>query len=799
MFLISNVQLPICNYRAYLKIAYCGLLVRARLISLLLINLSFIFRPIIFPFFPPYCPMSLSDPHNSIFQKAISFVNQTSIHIFLTGKAGTGKTTFLKHIRDNSFKKLAIVAPTGVAAINAGGVTIHSLFQLPFGPFVPTQKSSPDVFSGRINNQHSLFRNLRLSGAKREFLKELDLLIIDEVSMVRADMLDAIDAILRHVRRQQLLPFGGVQILYIGDLFQLPPVVKNDEWELLREYYDSPFFFDAHSVKQSFPVYIELKKIYRQSDSAFISILNNIRNNVCTSEDLQRLHQHYQPDFVPPKKDNFITLTSHNDKADLINRRELQELQGKAYEYRAEISGEFYDRSFPAEEILQLKVGAQIMFIKNDKGENRRFFNGKIGVVKNILEDKISISFPNETETLVLEKETWQNIKYNYNKDNDKIEEEELGTFRQYPIRLAWAITIHKSQGLTFDKAVIDAGSSFAPGQVYVALSRLTSLQGLVLRSRIQPNCISTDQRVLEFVKSEKSEEQLVDILQQEQQAFVKNSLLKGFNWQKVEDALTAHKENILGRNPARKEEGIVWISGLQKSVEEISDVSKKFVRQLEQLYVSNGYAQLYERTRAAVDYFSKAIDEKLIGLIDSHFEGMKKEKKIKRYLNETTELKKIVLRQKQVLQHTLELADGLMKADKDLILQAEKIHQPIKINLVKEEEAVKRSGRLPKGETARVSLQLYKQGKSIAEIAGERNFAYTTIEGHLSEFITTGEIEIHELISPSRLETILSVLKEEKELPNSGLVKSKLPNDFSYGEIKAAMKYWEKQSVLEK
>jgi hypothetical protein len=740
--------------------------------------------------------MSLSDPSNTIFQKAVAFVNQTSKHLFLTGKAGTGKTTFLKYIKENSFKKMAVVAPTGVAAINAGGVTIHSLFQLPFGAFLPTQKSTAEVYNGRVNNQHSLFQNLRISGAKRDLIKELDLLVIDEVSMVRADLLDAVDAVLRHVRRQPLLPFGGLQMLYIGDLFQLPPVARNDEWELLKEYYESPFFFNAYSIKYASPVYIELKKIYRQSDDTFIRILNNIRNNICTREDLERLHEHYKPDFVPLKDENYIVLTSHNEKADAINRKELQKLSGEVFSYKAEISGEFYDRSFPAEEILNLKVGAQIMFIKNDKGELRRYFNGKIGVVKNILSDKIYVSFPNEKDTLVLEKETWQNIKYNYNKDSDRIDEEELGTFKQYPIRLAWAITIHKSQGLTFDKAIIDAGSSFAPGQVYVALSRLTSLEGLVLHSRIHPNSISTDHRVLDFVKSEQSEQQLEEVLKEEQQSFVKHSLLKGFNWQKVDDAILAQKENILGRNLPKKEQGLAWITGLHTSVEEINEVSKKFVRQLEQLYLGEGYPQLHERTKAAVEYFSKAVDEKLIALVDVHFEEMKKEKKVKKYLNETAELKKVILRQKQVLQHTLELAEGLMKADKDLMLQAEKIHQPIKIDLAKEEEAVKRSGRLPKGETARVSLELYKQGKSIADIAKERNLAFTTIEGHLADFIPTGEVEVHELISPSRLETIMAHLKEEKVLPNSGVLKSKLPNDFSYGEIKIAMKYWEKKQL---
>lgn len=740
--------------------------------------------------------MSFSDPDNSIFQKAIAFVNQTSKHLFLTGKAGTGKTTFLKYIKEHSFKKMAVVSPTGVAAINAGGVTIHSLFQLPLGPYIPTLKNNWEVFDGRVNNQQSLFKNLRLSSAKRDLLKELDLLVIDEVSMVRADMLDAVDIILRHVRKQPDNPFGGIQVLFIGDLFQLPPVVKNEEWELLKEYYKSPFFFDAQVMQQASPVFIELKKIYRQSDDAFIHILNNIRNNTCTREDLQKLHGYYKPDFHPPGEEHYITLTSHNEKADAINRRELQKLSGKLYSYKAEITGEFYDRSYPADEVINLKVGAQIMFIKNDKGENRKFYNGKIGVIKNVFEDKIYVSFPNETETLALEKETWQNIKYNYDKEKDQIQEEELGTFKQYPIRLAWAITIHKSQGLTFEKAIVDAGASFAPGQVYVALSRLTGLQGLVLHSRIQPNSISTDNRVLEFIQKEWPEDLLQKTLEEEQQAFVKNSLLKGFNWQKVLDALQLHRENLLLRQLVNKEQCILWSREMQTLILGLNDVSQKFVRQLEQLYVTadGGYQQLYNRTKAAVDYFSKAIDEQLISSLDRHFEENKKEKKIKRYLNDLAELKRVFLRQKQVLEHTLQLAEALLHADEDLLLRAQNIYQPLPVALKEEEETVKKS-KLPKGETARLSLQLYKEGKTVLEIARERNLSYVTIEGHLASFITTGEVDVHELIAPQKLETILALLKEETVLPPSSVLKSKLSNDFSYGEIKAAMKYWEKEN----
>lgn len=693
---------------------------------------------------------------------------------------------------------MAIVAPTGVAAINAGGVTIHSLFQLPLGPYVPALQNNWEVFDGRVNNPHSLFKNLRLGAAKRDLLRELDLVIMDEVSMVRADMLDAVDAILRHVRRQPLLPFGGVQMLYIGDLFQLPPVVKNEEWSLLKEHYKSPFFFDAQVLQQAPPLYLELKKIYRQTDQAFIHVLNNIRNNQCTRADLEKLHQYYKPDFIPAASENYITLTSHNEKADAINRRELQKLPGKAYSYKAEISGEFYDRSYPAEEVLHLKEGAQIMFIKNDKGENRRYFNGKIGVIKNVFEEKIYVSFPNETESLALEKETWQNIKYNYDKEKDKIEEEELGTFKQYPIRLAWAITIHKSQGLTFDKAVIDAGASFAPGQVYVALSRLTGLQGLVLHSRIHPSCISTDARVLQFVQNEQPEEELQKILEEEQQTFVKNSLLKGFHWQKVQDELQQHRENIAGRELPDKQQCILWNRQAASAVGVLIDVSNKFIKQLEQLYLAadGGYQQLHTRTKAAVDYFTKAIDEQLIVSLDRHFEETKKEKKVKKYLNELLELKRVFLRQKQVLQHTLQLAEALLHADEDLLLRAQEIHQPQLVEVKEEEEAVKKAGRLPKGETARLSLQLYKEGKTVLQIAQERNLSYITIEGHLASFIPTGEVDVHELIPSDKLERIMELLKKETLPPTSSELKAKLPDDFSYGEIKAALKYWEKEQV---
>ncbi|HEY6899423.1 MAG TPA: AAA family ATPase, partial [Puia sp.] len=438
----------------------------------------------------------LSDPHNPIFQIAVQYINQTSRPVFLTGKAGTGKTTFLKYIRENSFKKMAVVAPTGVAAINAGGTTMHSFFQLPFGPFLPVPRYGWNENAPNFTDPNSLFKNIRFNASKRELLQELELLIIDEISMVRADMLDAVDFILRHFRQQPLQPFGGIQVLYIGDLYQLPPVVSKTEWNLLQEHYASPFFFDSKVVRTQQPVYLELDKIYRQNEAEFIDILNKVRSNRISADHLERLNDYYQPDFIPSKHDNYITLTSHNHKADSINQEQLASLPGRSHSFEASITGEFSDKSLPAEKTLTLKEGAQVMLIKNDKGEVRRYFNGKIGTIRSIKDDKLTITFPDEPDELTLEKETWRNIRYQYDKDEDKIEEEELGTFRQYPIRLAWAITIHKSQGLTFEKAVIDAGESFAAGQVYVALSRLTDLKGLVLRSRITPGAIRTDPHI---------------------------------------------------------------------------------------------------------------------------------------------------------------------------------------------------------------------------------------------------------------------------------------------------------------
>lgn len=736
------------------------------------------------------------DNYNTIFQKAVSFVNQTNRDIFLTGKAGTGKTTFLKYIRENGYKKMAVVAPTGVAAINAGGVTIHSFFSLPPGTYLPTQKNLWQTFDGKINNKNSLLKNLRFNSAKRELLRELELLIIDEVSMVRADTLDAIDAVLRHIRKKPMLPFGGVQVLYIGDLFQLPPVVKHEEWELLQEYYNSPFFFDAQVIQQAPPVYIELKKIYRQSEDDFIHLLNNIRNNCCTGSDLEHLHQYYRPDFSYSKEDNYITLTSHNNKADVINKTELDKLKTKLHSFNAEITGEFNDRSYPADEVLQLKEGAQIMFIKNDTGEARRYFNGKIGTIATINEEEIWVSFPGETDSLKLEKETWKNIRYQYNKEKDTIEEKELGRFSQYPIRLAWAITIHKSQGLTFNKAIIDAGASFAPGQVYVALSRLTNLNGLVLKSRILPHCISTDERIVRFEKFELPEELLQQTLEQEQRIFMHTTLMSRFSWDKITATVIEHAEGYERRKLPHSDKHTAWGNQLVGMVYNQQEVTQKFQKQLEKLLVNceaDRYQLLHQRTKAAADYFIKETDEKLIKAVDEQIAVIKKYPRVKKYLEDLGELKRIFERQKQQLQHTIQITTTLSMGMNGLLQLVENLHKPISVAIETVELRGKKMPKKEKGDSRRISLQLFKSGKTIPAIAEERQLVIATIEGHLADFIASGEIDILDIMKQEKLEKIISTIAEDPELGSSG-IKQKLGNDFSYTEIRATMKFLEKE-----
>ena len=423
---------------------------------------------------------------NPELELALNFIEKTDRNLFITGKAGTGKTTFLHQIKKESLKRMVIVAPTGVAAINAKGVTIHSFFQMPFGPILPNQ----------IANTSNAQR--KFSKTKIDIIKSLDLVIIDEISMVRADLLDGIDQVMRRYKNRNKV-FGGAQILMIGDLQQLAPVVKPNEWSLLQQYYHTVYFFSSKAYQEADVVSIELKHIYRQKNEDFIKILNEIRTNTLSEESAEILNKNYNPTFSPTKEDGYITLTTHNNRANLMNSSELNKLKTKSHFFNAEISGKFNENSFPNEEKLELKVGAQVMFIKNDSSQEKRYFNGKIGIVTDISKQNVTVQCANEIDEIITERETWENINYSINDDTKEIKEDITGSFSQIPLRLAWAITIHKSQGLTFEKAIIDAEASFAHGQTYVALSRCTSLDGLVLKTPITSNAIINDKTVSSF------------------------------------------------------------------------------------------------------------------------------------------------------------------------------------------------------------------------------------------------------------------------------------------------------------
>lgn len=454
------------------------------------------------------------DKSNILFQLALDLVNKSSRSIFLTGKAGTGKTTFLKYLRQTCPKQMAIVAPTGVAAINAGGVTIHSFFQIPLSPFIPeTQKFSSDTGlsagAEEVVSRNSLLNRLRLNTERIKVLRQLELLIIDEVSMVRCDTMDAIDAVLRHIRKNPMERFGGVQVLFIGDMFQLPPVIKEAEWRLLSDYYESPYFFDSQVIREQPPLYIEFNKIYRQSEEIFIRLLNQVRNNMVDDEGMGILESRYQPEFHRNSDDGYIVLTTHNEKAREINRHELDMLEGEVRHYKAEIKDEFPENGYPADLTLSLKPGAQVMFIRNDSDKSKRFFNGKIGFITSLQKDKIIVQCPHEDDEIEVKPETWSNIRYTVDGATRSMKEETLGSFTQFPLRLAWAITIHKSQGLTFEKAIIDAGDAFAAGQVYVALSRCTSLEGMILKSRVRRGSLYIDDRIIRFSRNWQPVDQL--------------------------------------------------------------------------------------------------------------------------------------------------------------------------------------------------------------------------------------------------------------------------------------------------
>lgn len=561
------------------------------------------------------------DTSNRLFSLAADMINQTDQTIFLTGKAGTGKTTFLKYIREHCSKQMAIVAPTGVAAINAGGVTIHSFFQLPLAPFIPVNKGQGFSPTGQeISNPHSLISRLRFNGEKKKLFQQLELLVIDEISMVRADILDAIDTVLRHVRRKFNERFGGVQLLFIGDMFQLPPVVKEQEWSLLSPYYPSPYFFDSHVLKDAPPFYIEFEKIYRQREADFIDLLNQVRNNELDDAGKAILDSRFQPNFHRKGEDGYIILTTHNEQARSINNLQLQQLTSPSAEYEAVLENDFPPNAFPAEQTLVLKEGAQVMFIRNDSvDKGRRYFNGKIGIVTRLEEEKVFVRCTGEEEEIEVVKDKWENIRYTLDKASQSMKEELLGSFTQFPLRLAWAITIHKSQGLTFEKAIIDAGDAFAAGQVYVALSRCISLSGMILKSKVKTNSLFTDPRILGFTRSSVSADHLQTAYREARRAYQLKMLKRNFSFERHVGEVLELKKLLQDNQSAFSGNAKGWSDELLVKLNQLQDTALRFHQWLDSQFAEsvspdeNG--TLTDRLQKAAVHFTQET-EAIIALV---------------------------------------------------------------------------------------------------------------------------------------------------------------------------------------
>ncbi|MDR2824987.1 MAG: helix-turn-helix domain-containing protein [Prevotellaceae bacterium] len=698
----------------------------------------------------------------NLFALAEQFVNETSQHVFLTGKAGTGKTTFLRHIVQTTHKHVVVAAPTGVAAINAGGATLHSLFQLSFAPHVPNEKFDLSHFSKQ----------------KLDVLRRMELLIIDEVSMLRADTLDAIDTVLRRVRRTTAI-FGGIQMLYIGDMFQLPPVVKDDEWAILKNFYSSQFFFHAHALQQQPPVYIELKKVYRQQDSNFVDLLNRVRNNILQSADFEMLNSRFVYNFVPPENKKYITLTTHNYQADRINSEKLNALPSQTFEFQGETHGDFPEYMLPVEMNLQLKRGAQIMFVKNDSSQEKLYYNGKIGTVTQISTDRIFVLCENEDAEIQLHTETWENNRYTLNKDTGALEEEELGSFTQFPVRLAWAITVHKSQGLTFNNVILDISRAFAAGQAYVALSRCTSLQGIVFQSLISAAAIQTDEYALALSNKERSQTELENTLLTQKQVFWTEKLKSYFSLKNLYSTLYEFERLLKDKIGEEFDDAKMLLQNFRKFARSQEKTIVIFQNQIENLAAqtisTNNYSPLQSRCQKAIEYFYPLyINDLLLPLRKNinEFYGQKKSKTYyKNLLTIERDLTLFIEDLKNAEFYNKKLIDS-----SNLQIPQSTVQQEIKVEKHK------------KGDSAKASFEMYKKGKTIAEIAATRNLTEGTIFGHLVNYIADGQISVYKIVSEEKVDKILPLV--DIETKSSSSIKSQLDDTFTYEEIRAVINH---------
>lgn len=716
---------------------------------------------------------------NADLRNAWEFVEHTGRSIFLTGKAGTGKTTFLRAVVERSKKRLIVVAPTGVAAINAGGVTIHSFFQLPFTPFIP---------NSQIKSKYDFGKE------KRRIIASLDLLIIDEISMVRSDLLDAIDSVLRRFR-DRYKPFGGVQLLMIGDLQQLTPVVTPEEETLLNQYYDTPYFFGSKTLQQIDYVTIQLEKVYRQQDDRFLTILNHIREGHPSAEDVTLLNSRYDPHFVPKPDEGYIRLTTHNHLASHYNEHELAKIQTQSYSFQAEIEGVFPEYSYPTNELLLLKEGAQVMFVKNDPTGDHRYYNGRIGQVVEISEGKVSVLCPGDDEAISVEPLEWENAQYMIDPETKEIETKVQGVFRQLPLRLAWAITIHKSQGLTFEHTIIDASLSFAPGQVYVALSRCTTLEGIVLSSPIERHAIINDLRVEDYISHQDTEAQKsIAALPQLKEEYYRHLLLELFDFHDI----LYREEYLLRQMSEFFYNSFTDIVELHKRAlsdyrKKVMDVSDKWVMMIRKKTFNEMLAKDFqERVRRSASYFETVIADIFTRPLELAAQIKSNNKQVmKRFSEILPELRQAVLSRRYLLSKISQqgFTISIYLHEKQFSLLEAIDEQQIKKS---HRERKAKTPKPIKEKTWNITYQMYKQGMSPEAIAKERGFTVGTIFGHLARFVSSGDIPLSDLLSPTHHDAILKVIRMVGIAEGRSAIKSLCPPEITFEEINLVLQTME-------
>lgn len=745
---------------------------------------------------------------------AEQFINLTNQHVFLTGKAGTGKTTFLKNLIETTHKQAVIVAPTGIAALNAGGVTIHSFFQLPFGGFIPDFVNEMYISNHvKLESKSTLLRHFRHNKKRQQLMRSLELLIIDEVSMLRADLLDAMDWVLRNIRRVNE-PFGGVQVLFIGDLHQLPPVIKQEEWTQLSKFYSGIHFFNALVMREQPPVYVELTTIYRQQDEIFIDVLNQLRNNRLTSDGLMKINEKVNPSFDATEKQGYITLTTHNHKADVINQKALGKLSEANYSFMAEITGDFPPHIYPIDPDLQLKKGAQVMFIKNDLSHEKLYYNGKMAIVTAVNKFDVTVECVEDKKIIEVQRYEWENIRYTSNPGTGEIEEETIGTFVQYPLKLAWAITVHKSQGLTFEKAVLDVSEVFAPGQAYVALSRLRSLDGLTMLKPMSINGINTEDAIVKYGELSKESSKLTEILPLSVKHELHRRLVKTYDWLNMASKWSAH-ENSYAQQPKKslKGENYNWITVQNYSIQNTLEPARKFRMQIDSLFRSPNYdsEKILERVKASVSYFFPILDTVYSSLIKKMME-LNRVKKSKALVEELEELEEILLETILMLKKTEVIVEHIVlekkldkktsfgedimnykvarisKAKHSLVSNAELFMSTNQEedSLFFQEKTKKKKNSEPKEKkkpTAEQTLEYFESGLGVEEIALKRQFSVGTIYGHLAQLIKAEKLDVLQVID-EEVYTYLKRVIGNKQLSLAEM-KELTGDDVSYEQLR--------------